>query len=260
MSRKSRSKKDQQIDFLEDLLQNNSLAIQEGPQKKSRKHWSVHDLKDVKPLTFPQEQMMNAYMQGSHIVADGSAGTGKSLVAIYLALNDVLSKANNRHKIMIVRSIVPSRDIGFLPGTEEEKMEPYENPYRDIFDFLLGKNNSYDKMKEAGIVEFTPTSFLRGMTFDDSVIIVDEIQNMNIQEIVTVLTRVGTNSRIIAIGDHIQNDLYRNKYDASGITQFLKIVEKMKSFDHVLFRKEDIVRSDFVKEFLMAYEDVMGNQ
>lgn len=254
MSRKTRSKKDRQIDFLEEALENNTLAIQEGPQKKKR--WTMHDLIEIKPLTFPQEQMIRSYIQDNNIVANGSAGTGKTLIALYLALNDILSKDTNRHKIMIVRSIVPSRDIGFLPGTDEEKMEPYENPYRDIFDFLMGKNNSYDKMKESGLIEFAPTSFLRGLTFDNCVIIVDEIQNMNIQEIVTVLTRVGTNSKIIAIGDYIQNDLHRSKYDQSGIEQFLKIAAKMKEFDIVNFRKEDIVRSEFVKSFLTAYEDV----
>lgn len=253
MGKKTRSKKDQQIELLEDQLSNNVLAIQEGPTR--RKRWSIHDLKDIKPLTSPQELMMRSYMEGNNIIANGAAGTGKTLVALFLALNDILSKDSPRNHIIIVRSIVPSRDIGFLKGSEEEKMEPYEGPYVDIFDFLLGKNNSYKNMKEANIVTFAPTSFLRGLSWNDAVVIMDETQNYNFEEINTCLGRVGENTKLVVIGDTKQNDLYRSKYDTSGFGKFLNIASKMKSFDEIKFTRDDIVRSEFVKEWICAMED-----
>ena len=253
MGKKTRTKRDQQIHDLEDTLNNNLLAITEGPTRKKR--WSIHDLKQIKPLTYAQELMMRGYIEGNHIIASGSAGTGKTLVALYLALNDILSKETPRNKMVIVRSIVPTRDMGFLKGTEEEKMEPYEAPYVDIFNFLLGKNNSYENMKEANLIKFAPTSFLRGVTWDNAVIILDESQNYNWEEINTCLTRVGDNSQIITIGDTKQNDLYRSKYDTSGFDKFLAISANMKSFDHVQFTRSDIVRSPFVKEWICAVED-----
>lgn len=252
-SRKSRTKKDQKIENLEDQLFNNVLAMQEGPTKK--KKWSSHDLKAIQPLTNPQGFMMRSYFDGNNIIADGSAGTGKTLVALFLALNDILDKNCPRKHIVIVRSIVPSRDIGFLKGSEEEKMEPYEQPYVDIFNFLMGKNNSYQNMKEANLVKFAPTSFLRGVSWDDAVVILDETQNCNFEEINTVLTRLGTNSKIIVIGDTPQNDLYRSKYDQSGFDRFRNIATKMSQFDHIRFTKDDIVRSEFVKAWICAVED-----
>jgi phosphate starvation-inducible PhoH-like protein len=254
MRKKNKSKKDQQLHFLENMAENNARAMYEGGRKKS---WSLHDLTEVKPLNEAQALMMRSFIEGGHVVASGYAGTGKTLIALYLALNDILGKESNRTEIKIVRSIVPARDSGFLPGTMEEKMEPYESVYRDLIEFLLGKNKSYENLKDANYLTFVPTNFVRGATWDDCVIIIDEVQNMTWEEISSVMTRTGTNSKVIAIGDYLQNDLYRNKYDSSGIERFLKVAAKMDMFDIVNFHKEDIVRSEFVKSFLIASEETL---
>jgi phosphate starvation-inducible PhoH-like protein len=254
MRKKNKTKKDRQLDYLEDVAFNNTMAMREGGRRKS---WSLHDLTEIKPLNEAQALMMRSYIEGNHVVASGYAGTGKTLIALYLALADILGKETHRSEVKIVRSIVPARDSGFLPGTMEEKMEPYEVVYRDNIEFLLGKNKSYENMKDAGYLTFVPTNFVRGATWDDCVIIVDEIQNMTWEEISSVMTRTGTNSKVIAIGDYLQNDLYRNKYDSSGIERFFRVAHKMSTFDVVNFQKEDIVRSEFVKEFLITSEETL---
>lgn len=225
-------------------------------EHKSNKSLSLHDLKVLKPLTDSQSQMMESYFQGYSILALGSAGTGKSVVALYLALNDLLNKDTPYKKIKIVRSVVPSRDIGYLPGDIDEKIEVYETPYRELFDFLFHMPTSYDKFKTFGTVEFMPTSFLRGQTWDDTIIVVDEVQNLNFHEINTVMTRVGHNSKILLLGDSCQTDLYKNKWDASGIDSLEKALSNNKFFDVVHFTKHDIVRSEFVKSWICSVEDL----
>ena len=223
---------------------------------KNSKQLTIHDLKVIKPLTTPQSQMMESYFQGLSIFATGSAGTGKSLVSLYLALNDLLQKNSTYKKIKIIRSIVPSRDIGYLPGDIEEKIEVYETPYKEIFTFLFDRPTSYEKFKDLGKVEFMPTSFLRGQTWDDSIIVVDEVQNLNFQEINTVMTRVGTNSKIFLLGDSFQTDLYKNSRDKSGIESLEKILPHNKFFDTIHFTRDDIVRSEFVKSWLSSVEEL----
>ena len=198
---------------------------------------------------------MESYFQGLCIFASGSAGTGKSLVSLYLALNDVLNKDTPYEKIKIIRSVVPSRDIGYLPGDIEEKISVYEVPYKELFNFLFDKPTAYDKFKESGKVEFMPTSFLRGQTWDNSIIVVDEVQNLNSQEINTVMTRVGHNSKIFLLGDSAQTDLYKNNKDVSGMGLLEKVIPNNKFFDTVHFTKHDIVRSEFVKTWISLLED-----
>lgn len=254
MRRKTRSRKgsNRQVEFLEEALSNNVMAIQEGGK---RKRFSSHDLKNIKALTTPQELMIRSYLDGNNIIANGSAGTGKTFIGIYLALSDILSKESKKDKIIIVRSIVPGREVGFLKGDLAQKLAPYEAPYQDIFGFLLGKHSAYETMKETHTVTFAPTSFLRGVTWDDAVIIMDEIQNFNWEELNTVITRVGQNSSIIAIGDYIQNDLYRTKYDTSGFKKFINIASKIDLFDEIRFTRDDVVRSELVKKWICAVED-----
>ncbi len=231
----------------------NGRAVQEGPKRKS---WSRHDLRHIKPLTLAQEDLFRAFMEGQNIVAHGSAGTGKSFVGLYLALNEYFRMESQIEHIIIVRSAVPTREIGFTPGTEAEKLSVYEQPYRDIFADLIGKYSTYDDMKEAGIVQFTSTSFIRGITWDNAVIIFDEAQNANWEEVNTVLTRVGENSRVIICCDAKQNDLIYKKNDKSGIQTLLDVTQKMPTFSVVNFTKHDIVRSEFVKQFIIACEEV----
>lgn len=252
MVKKSRTKKDRQLEELEQVVRDNAKALAEGPKKKS---WTIHDLKAVKPLNFAQKTMFETYFEGTNIIANGSAGTGKSYVAVYLALTDILSKGSKFKQIIIVRSAVPSREIGHLPGSIEEKMDVYESPYKDIFADLLKKKTAYDSLKEIEMVRFMPTSFVRGLTWDDAIIIVDEAQSYTFHELNSVITRLGDNSKLIICGDIAQNDLIVRKTDQSGFDKMLKIAAKMDEFSIINFTRHDIIRSSFVKSWICATED-----
>lgn len=235
------------------VVEDNIQAINDFNNNET-KRLSINDLKTIKPLNTPQRIMFESYFSGNAILADGSAGTGKTFASVYLAMTDVLSKGSKQNKLIIVKSAVPAREIGFLPGTEGEKLESYEAPYKDIFADLFGRMTAYEKMKKQRVVDFVSTSFVRGLTWDNAVIIVDEIQNMTFYEINSVLTRVGANSKIIIIGDQLQTDLYRRNNDKSGMKDLVKIISNMEEFDHIKFTKEDIVRGAFVKSWICALE------
>ena len=211
-------------------------------------------------MTDAQQDAFNAFEEHYNLVLCGSAGTGKTFISLYLALSELMrrdrSSKDDPKKIMIVRSTVSSRDVGFLPGTLKEKMSVYEDPYRGIFSELFGRGDAFEILKTKGIVEFCSTSFLRGTTINDSYIILDEFQNCSSQELETVITRVGKNSKIFFCGDWSQNDLIRSKWDVSGLPFFMKIIEKMQEFDIIEFGIEDIVRSGIVKSFIIAKSEV----
>jgi phosphate starvation-inducible protein PhoH len=235
---------------LSQALMENGRAS-EAPTK--RKKWSIHDLKHIRALTPMQEDMFQDFFAGNNIIAHGSAGTGKTYIASFLALTEYLRHEADIGQIFIIRSAVPTRDVGFLPGSIEEKAEQYELPYKDIFADLLGKSNSYDDMKEAGIVKFCTTSYLRGLTWDNAIIIVDEAQSMTFHELNTIMTRVGKNCRIMVCGDLNQNDL-NGKNGKSGFGEFLHVASAMRGFSSIQFTSNDIVRSDFVKSWIAACE------
>lgn len=250
--RKTRTKKDENIIFLQKTLENQGRAVKDGPKIK---HFTLHDLRSTRPLTQGQQQMFESYFIGNNIVANGSAGTGKSYSAIYLALTDILREDSPQEQIILVRSAVASRDIGHLPGEISDKLAPYEEPYKDIFGSLLRKNDAYDVMKETGRVKFMATSFVRGLTWDNAVVIIDECQSMTFHEISSVITRLGENSKLILCGDIAQNDLLVKKSDQSGYIRALKALSKISNVDVVTFTREDIVRSKFVKQWICAVED-----
>ena len=252
-TRSSHHKQDYTLE-LSTALVNNYKAWEEGPQK--RKSWSKHDIKQLKPLTMAQEDLFHAYFSGSHIVGYGSAGTGKSFISLWLALNDILDKEKPQNRIIIVRSNVATREVGHLPGTYEEKLAPFETPYKDILESLVGKSSTYDDMKAAGLIEFMPTSFIRGQTWDNAIVIIDESQSMNGHEIHSVLTRIGTDSRLLILGDVKQDDLIYKKNDTSGFAKALTVLETMKSVAMVKFTQDDIVRSGFVREWIIACENL----
>lgn len=181
----------------------------------------------------------------------GAAGTGKTFIALYKALEEVMDKGNSFEKVVIVRSVVPSREIGHLPGDEKEKTDVYVAPYRAVCQDLFQTEQAYDRLVEQKNIEFMITSFVRGITIDNAVIIVDECQNMNFQELSSIITRVGEGSKIIFCGDFKQTDLNR-KHDQSGLKDFVEIINRMPSFRSVEFGIEDIVRSSLVKEFIVA--------
>lgn len=218
-------------------------------------------MKEIAPKTRNQEKLIQNYREGKHIVALGCAGTGKSFVGMYLALKDVLQSAHTKkQKLIIVRSGVQARDQGFLPGSLAEKMKVYEAPYESITKTLFGRADAYEILKRKEMISFESTSFLRGETFDNAVVLFDEVQNCNHGELLSLITRMGENSRLIMCGDHGQNDLTKTKYDQSGLREFMKILNRMSEISVTNFAIEDIVRSGFVRSFYTAmYQEEMDN-
>jgi len=227
-----------------------SKAKKSPAEEASKQHFS---LKTIKPLTKNQEKTFDEYDTGNHLVLSGSAGSGKSFLALYLSLREILAKGSYYNKVIIIRSAVPSRDLGFVPGTLEEKSKIYQEPYMNIVNELVGRGDAWHFLMHKEIIEFQTTSFLRGLTFRDCIIVFDEFQSATFHEIDSVLTRVGDNCRFILCGDHAQNDL-NNKKEKSGFHDAINIVTKIPSVSQINFTIDDVVRSGFVKEYLIAKE------
>lgn len=220
------------------------------------------DLKEVYPLTKNQEIFFTTYRKGNKaLLLHGVAGTGKTYIALYNALEEILQANSNYKKVIVVRSAVPSRDIGHLPGNEKEKTEVYIQPYYEIATELFPRfgEKAFSKLREQSLIDFMVTSYVRGLTLDNSIVIVDECQNMTDMELNSIMTRVGQNSKIIFCGDFRQTDLNK-KHDMSGLKKFIGITQHMTMFRHIEFDVEDIVRSALVKEYIIArlqYEDLL---
>ena len=208
-------------------------------------------LKNIEPLTENQRLTFEKYHDGKNLLLHGIAGTGKSFLSIYLSLQNILSDPSRYKKLIIVRSVVPTRDMGFLPGTNKEKTKVYEAPYLAIFSELFGRGDAYDYLKNKGLVDFISTSFIRGITLNDCIIVVDEIANMTLHELDSVITRVGKNCKVIFCGDFRQSD-FTKEHEKNGLTDFMRILQRMKSFDYIDFTEHDIVRSAMVKEYIIA--------
>lgn len=218
-------------------------------------HFSI---KRVRPLTENQERTFEAYDAGNHLVLSGSAGSGKSFLAMYLGLKELLEDNSHYNRIIIIRSAVPSRDLGFVPGTLEEKAKIYQEPYQNIVNELIGRGDAWHFLMNKEIIEFQTTSFLRGLTFRDCIIIFDEFQSATFHEADTVLTRIGENCRFILCGDYNQNDLNLKK-EKSGFADIINILDRMEGVHHIKFGLEDIVRSGFVREYLKIKEQLLQN-
>lgn len=208
------------------------------------------ELRRIVPLTETQKITFDAYADGMNLMLHGYAGTGKSFVSSYLACEELESN-DEFEKIVFIRSVVPSRDMGFLPGSIKEKTMVYETPYIKIFGDLYGRGDAWEMLKAKGKVQFESTSFLRGCTIDNSIIIVDEMQNMNFQELDTVMTRVGDKSKIIFCGDYTQSDFLHDR-EKTGILRFINIIKRMNRFDFIEFSKEDIVRGGLVRDYIIT--------
>lgn len=207
------------------------------------------------PLTHNQSIAFDEWSKGQNLMLLGTAGSGKTFLALNFAC-DELEKERVK-KVIIIRSSVASRDPGFLPGTLGDKARIYEEPYFPIMDQLYERNGAYLALKNKGSIVFSLSGFLRGLTFDDAIIIVDECQNMSFGELNTIITRVGVNSKLIFCGDTRQDDLTSERFkEVSGLRQFSKIINRMKDFSSVTFTPEDIVRSDLVKRYIIAKERV----
>jgi phosphate starvation-inducible protein PhoH len=207
-------------------------------------------LKNIEPLTQNQKISFEAYGQNKNLLLHGIAGTGKSFISMYLGLNQILSDSSQYKKLVIVRSVVPTRDMGFLPGNSKEKAKVYEAPYYAICTELFGRSDSYEYLKNKNIIEFISTSFIRGITLNDCIIIVDEIANMTIHELDSVITRVGKNCRVVFCGDFRQSD-FTKEHERNGLIDFMRIIERMKSFTFIDFNENDIVRSSMVKDYII---------
>jgi phosphate starvation-inducible PhoH-like protein len=216
-------------------------------------------MKRIEPITKTQSSLFEGWSNGKNILAVGSAGTGKTYISLYLALKDVMAR-NQYKEIIIIRSSVQSREQGHMPGDAKEKMAHFEAPYVDIVNDLFERADAYGIMKQKSMIRFMSTSFIRGLTFNDALIIVDECQNMRWDELRTIMTRVGDNSRIIFCGDTKQDDLAcsKNRLDVSGLRHFKKVIDRMSSncFETIEFTVDDIVRSGLVKEFIIAEEQL----
>ena len=208
-------------------------------------------LKKISPMTDTQSDVFDAYSEDLNLFLYGSAGTGKTFISLYLALKEVLNPNSPYRKVYMVRSSVPSRDMGFMPGNKQEKMAVYEAPYIAMVNNLFGRGDAYQISSQKNVFEMLSTSFLRGITFENCIVIADEIQNCSFQELDTLITRVGNNCRIIMCGDIEQCDLYRSKYDTTGLPAFMQILDGMECFEFVEFMAEDIVRSGLVKEYIL---------
>ena len=225
-------------------------------QMKRKKPIDESYLSNIKPLTDNQQKVFDEYEKGKHLVLHGSAGTGKTFVVLYNALRQVLSADSPYEKIYIVRSLVPTREIGFLPGTHEDKSMLYQVPYKNMvkYMFQMPDDNSfdmlYDNLKAQETISFWSTSFIRGTTLDDCIVIVDEFSNLNFHELDSIITRGGANAKIMFCGDIMQTDLVKNN-EKDGIMDFLRILENMEECSIIEFGIDDIVRSGLVRSYII---------
>ena len=221
-----------------------------------QKEITFNQLTNIKPVTDSQKVVFDSWKQGQNQFLYGCAGTGKTFISLYLALSEVLKNETPYDKVIMVRSLIPTREIGFLPGDEEDKSALYQVPYSNMMQFMFEQPNEqafsmlYDRIKQQGSFYFLSTSFLRGLTFDNSIIIVDECQNLNFHELDTIVTRVGQDSKIMFCGDFSQSDLSKLN-ERNRLMDFLQILHEMEEFNCTEFNIGDIVRSGFVRNYLI---------
>ena len=232
--------------------------VNSSPKKMRRKKpINSEQLTEIKPLTDNQKLVFDAYEENKNLFLYGCAGTGKTFIAMYLALKEILSNKTPYEKLYVVRSLVPTREIGFLPGDHEDKSYLYQIPYKNMvrYMFSMPDDNSfemlYDNLRSQDTIDFWSTSFIRGVTLDNTIVIVDEFSNLNFHELDSMITRIGEDSKIVFCGDIAQSDLTR-EHEKSGISDFIRIINEMKEFTCVEFDIGDIVRSGLVKSYLIA--------
>ena len=227
---------------------------QSQPLTQSKPEPKGLNLKNIVPITENQKEVFYQYASDKHLLLLGSAGTGKTFLSFFLALSDV-AREEEYERVVVIRSAVQSRDQGFLPGSVAEKSKVYELPYQAICTELYNRGDAYSILKSKGQIEFITTSFVRGITLKNCIVIVDEIQNMSGAELNAVMTRVGENCKIIFCGDFKQSDLTKEQ-ERMGLKSFVKVIDKLDQFATIGFTRNDIVRSKLVKDFIIACEDL----
>ena len=226
-------------------------------QSKRKKPIGQELLLDIEPLTDNQRKLFESYDAGKHIVAHGVAGSGKTFLCLFKALQDVLSECTPYEKIYIVRSLVPTREIGFLPGSHDDKASLYQIPYKNMVKYMFQMPSDadfemlYGNLKAQETISFWSTSFIRGTTLDNCIIIVDELENLNFHELDSIITRVGENTKILFCGDASQSDLIRQN-ERNGIVDFMNVLRLMPSFDIIEFEVADVIRSGLIKEYIIT--------
>ena len=226
-------------------------------QMKRKKPINTDLMRDIEPLTDNQKKLFDSYKNGKNLVAYGAAGTGKTFITLFNALQEVLNPSTPYDKIYIVRSLVATREIGFLPGDHEDKSSLYQIPYKNMVKYMFEMPSDadfqmlYGNLKAQDTIDFWSTSFIRGTTLDRAIIIVDEFQNLNYHELDSIMTRVGTDTKIMFCGDATQTDLIKQN-ERNGIHDFMRILRVMPSLNIIEFGVEDIVRSGLCKEYLLA--------
>ena len=226
-------------------------------QMKRKKPINTDMMRDIEPLTENQKKLFESYKNGKNLVAYGAAGTGKTFITLYNALQEVLDPSTPYDKIYIVRSLVATREIGFLPGDHDDKSFLYQIPYKNMVKYMFEMPSDadfemlYGNLKGQDTIDFWSTSFIRGTTLDRAIIIVDEFQNLNYHELDSIITRIGTDTKIMFCGDATQTDLVKQN-EKNGIHDFMRILRIMPSVDIIEFGVEDIVRSGLCKEYLLA--------
>jgi phosphate starvation-inducible protein PhoH len=225
------------------------IGEEEIVQQLLRKEKTGLSLKQIRPSTDSQYKAFNSYRAGQNLLLHGLPGTGKTFISLYLALDSVLND-REYEKVYVIRSVVPTRDMGFLPGNQKDKSKVYELPYYNICNELFGRGDAYDIMKNKGSIEFMTTSFVRGITLNDCIVVIDEVNNMTFHELDSLITRMGDHSRLIMCGDFRQSDL-KYKDERQGLIDFMSILERLESFEHVEFHEDDIVRSGLVREYII---------
>lgn len=211
-------------------------------------------LREIQAKTNNQSRTFDAFFNDKNLLLHGSAGTGKTFISLYLGLDSVLGKSHY-YEVNLIRSVVPTREVGHLPGDLDKKIEVYELPYKQIVNDLCGRGDAYEILKKKGKLNFISTSFVRGVTFDNSIIIVDEIQNLSFHELDSIMTRVGENCKIVFCGDFRQSDL-RSTTEKQGLHNFMEILSGMKNFERINFNQNDIVRSKLVKDYIVCKENL----
>jgi len=234
-------------------IESDSTTHAHQPAVSNSLRIKLDHLKTFEALTNNQQKFFDAYKRGDYFLGLlGSPGVGKTFLALYRAIEEVLDRTNPFEHVVVVRSAVQVRDQGFVPGTLEEKMEIYEVPYKEICETLFGRNDAWDRLKEQGRARFISTTAIRGISIDNSIIVVDECQSMTFHELNSVISRVGHRSKIIFVGDLKQNDLIKSRNDVSGLADFLSVARSMDEYTEISFTPDDIVRSSLVKSWIVA--------